>query len=588
MNKFLIFVFILLGLNYLNSQKYDFNWIMGERTALIKDSLDGTAILNFNSQNGSPLIQSTKKINTDFWYYGTLISDMEGEFMFHFHGNFLFDYFNYKGVNGYKKICPQEFCAYDPQSCLILPGGMNDTSYSLLTTESKVVGDTFAYVLNLRNNFHQLVNSTNNTGVTIVSTNNLFLSDSIDIGKITACRHANGRDWWIIIGRYNKPEVYTILFDGNKVVRSFIQNIGRIPENQSNGYSCFSPKGNYYCSTSIKESNNLSHGIFELYDFDRCSGQLKNRQFDQLDTTPTIAFGCAFSPDSRFLYLSSSYYLYQYEIIDGKLSNKTVIAEYDGHIGHVFDNNTSSSTFGNLQLAPDGRIYSNPEFLQSRYMHIINKPNKSGAACDFIQHSVRLKSIITTTPSFPNYRLGPIDGSICDSLDIDNIPWCWWRYNQDTSSHLCFEFTDLSAYEVAEWYWDFGDGTQSRDTSPIHCFSKNGNYKVCLIVKNQYGSDTLCRTLNIGTTGIINNERQEIQTEIFPNPARDYLIINIPDYIPENMKIKLFNSQGSEVLDQRIYQGSNIIDTDQLINGIYFVYLRDMNGLLKTYKILIE
>ncbi|MBK7302427.1 MAG: hypothetical protein IPI90_04065 [Saprospiraceae bacterium] len=75
-----------------------------------------------------------------------------------------------------------------------------------------------------------------------------------------------------------------------------------------------------------------------------------------------LVYSCIFF-DSFDNNLLSSYYLYQYEIINGKLTNKKVIAEYDGHYGHIFQNNRSSSTFGNLQLAPDGRIYSNPEFL---------------------------------------------------------------------------------------------------------------------------------------------------------------------------------------------------------------------------------
>jgi hypothetical protein len=586
MYKFLLVITFNLFLIDLYSQKYDFNWIMGELTTLKIDSLEGAAILNFNTQIGNPLIQASNRFPNFMYHYVALISDLKGNFMFNFSGHFLFDY-NNKWVEGYQNICADEFCAYDPQSCLVLPSGINDSSYILLTTMSKVVGDTIAYIINLRDNFHKLVNTDDNSGVRILSTNNILVSDSIDIGKITACRHANGRDWWIIIGRYNKSEVYTLLFDGNKVVSSSIQNIGRIPETTS-GYCCFSPDGKYYCTSSKKADLISGEGRVEFYSFDRCTGLLSNRQYDLIDTTPTLAVGCAFSPDSRFLYLSSSYYLYQYEIINGKLSNKQVIAEYDGHYGHIFQNNRSSSTFGNLQLAPDGRIYSNPEFLQSRYMHVINEPNMPGSDCDFRQHSVRLKSIITTIPSFPNYRLGPIDGSICDSLGIDNIPWCWWRYEQDTSRSLCIKFRDLSAYEVSEWFWDFGDGVQSTDTSPVHCYSKGGVYDVCLIVKNHNGADTLCRSLNLGTTHTSGDNNLKMQIEMFPNPANDYVVINLIDYIPQRLVCTLFNSQGEKVLSQRIFQGSNTIDLESIPIGLYFVQLGDINGMMKTEKLVIE
>ncbi|MBK7302428.1 MAG: hypothetical protein IPI90_04070 [Saprospiraceae bacterium] len=67
---------------------------------------------------------------------------------------------------------------------------MNDSSYNLLTTNSKVVGDTIAYIINLRDNFHKLVNTDNNSGIRILSTNNILVSDSIDIGKFV--RHHGG------------------------------------------------------------------------------------------------------------------------------------------------------------------------------------------------------------------------------------------------------------------------------------------------------------------------------------------------------------------------------------------------------------
>ena len=58
-------------------------------------------------------------------------------------------------------------------------------------------------------------------------------------------------------------------------------------------------------------------------------------------------------------------------------------------------------------------------------------------------------------PTFPNYRLGPIDGSESDSLDIDNIPVAEFRYDQDTMNYRCIDFTNLSWYEPEEFWWDW-------------------------------------------------------------------------------------------------------------------------------------
>ena len=132
------------------------------------------------------------------------------------------------------------------------------------------------------------------------------------------------------------------------------------------------------------------------------------------------------------------------------------------------------------------------------------------------------------------------------------MPYCWWRYQQDTLDHRHFKFTDARAYEVEEWYWDFGDGNTSRDTSPLHTYSKNGVYEVCLIVKNKNGADTLCRTLYIG---VVSNSDQSknIDFQLFPNPCTSFFIINVNNYLPSKMLMTIYNLQGTEVLHKRLY-----------------------------------
>src|SRR5690606_2847439 len=108
--------------------------------------------------------------------------------------------------------------------------------------------------------------------------------------------------------------------------------------------------------------------------------------------------------------------------------------------------------------------------------------------------------------------------SACDTLGFDNHPLCNWRWEQeDTLSPLQVTFTDLSSYEPATWHWDFGDGTGSQDTSPVHIYTENGIYHVCLVVSNQYSSDTLCRVLQLGVSATHNTMLQS-HINVAPNP----------------------------------------------------------------------
>jgi PKD repeat protein len=51
------------------------------------------------------------------------------------------------------------------------------------------------------------------------------------------------------------------------------------------------------------------------------------------------------------------------------------------------------------------------------------------------------------------------------------------------------QFTDLSTNATA-WNWDFGDGTNSSQQSPVHTCSSAGNYTVNLTVSNANGTSS--------------------------------------------------------------------------------------------------
>lgn len=71
------------------------------------------------------------------------------------------------------------------------------------------------------------------------------------------------------------------------------------------------------------------------------------------------------------------------------------------------------------QVAPDGKIYistGNSTF----HLHVINLPDDAGFACDLVQHGVELPAYyFNGLPNHPNYHLGPMDGTVCDSLGIN-------------------------------------------------------------------------------------------------------------------------------------------------------------------------
>ena len=202
------------------------------------------------------------------------------------------------------------------------------------------------------------------------------------------------------------------------------------------------------------------------------------------------------------------------------------------------------------------------------------------------QHGIKLPARGSDfEPNFPNYRLGPIDGSPCDTLGIDNLPIAHFRWNAvDTLSPQEIEFTDLSYYEPATWHWNFGDGSTSQDTSPVHLYSAPGTYTVCLMVCNANACDTTCQEVVIEAVSTITLSGAGGQVLLWPNPVKELLHLQSPAPL---QSLIFFDATGKEVLRQAVSKEQEVVDLRQLPSGLYFVAIR-AGGKLWSGKILKE
>jgi PKD repeat protein len=91
------------------------------------------------------------------------------------------------------------------------------------------------------------------------------------------------------------------------------------------------------------------------------------------------------------------------------------------------------------------------------------------------------------------------------------------EYSTDATADPDFAFTDLSTNSPTSWAWDFGDGSTSTDQDPLHTFTTNGDYNVCLTATNLVASDTECKLINVA--GIV----------IAPVAAFSYDLVSDPD-----------------------------------------------------------
>ena len=57
-------------------------------------------------------------------------------------------------------------------------------------------------------------------------------------------------------------------------------------------------------------------------------------------------------------------------------------------------------------------------------------------------------------------------------------------------------FTDQSTIGATEWAWDFGDGNTSNEQNPVHNYTEEGVYEVCLVASGICGTGEVCLSIN--------------------------------------------------------------------------------------------
>lgn len=90
------------------------------------------------------------------------------------------------------------------------------------------------------------------------------------------------------------------------------------------------------------------------------------------------------------------------------------------------------------------------------------------------------------------------------------------------------------------------------------------------------------------STSIVDNHLENLEINVFPNPANDFIVMQVNAIVKENINVSLYDITGKFIQNTVIYQGSTIahIDTQSLQNGQYVVHF-NLNNEIVTKKIMI-
>ncbi|PBQ31603.1 hypothetical protein CNR22_07425 [Sphingobacteriaceae bacterium] len=312
-------------------------------------------------------------------------------------------------------------------------------------------------------------------GMGSVTTKNVLMQTP-STEKITGVKHCNGHDIWIVSHDYNSTNFRTFLLTSAGLNATPV--ISAVGSNHNGGTGVVvgalktSPNGK---KVGLCISNNLN--TIEVYDFDNSTGSVSNPII--LGTISGI-YGCEFSPDGTKFYGAAWYgsAIYQWDLCAGS-STAIIASQYTA----------SASEGGQLQLAPDGKIYM-ARTGQSD-LGVINNPNASGSGCNYVNSG---QSIAPKTNGYglPNFITSFLSTPFTYTMACGNASFTAPPSLPATTGGACS--ASNNTYSAVSW--NFGDpSTASSNTStalsPAHQFSAPGTYTVLLVRTSVCGNDTI-------------------------------------------------------------------------------------------------
>lgn len=436
--KYLLSLFFLVSSSFVFSQKEASNWYFGVKAGL-KFNDNGTVSALMDGQN-------------EIYESSACISDKNGNLLFYTDGNTIWNKNHQIMSNGDKLFGGWGV----QQSSIILPKPNSTNLYYVFLVNFNIFRGFSYSVIDM--------NGDNGLGE-VTSEKNIKLYD-LSYQKITAVKHANNKDYWIVTQKGNDGTFYCYLLTENGVNPIPIKNT--IGQNLFDGSSVAKQESGGMKLSPDGKKLALGRGKYLcLYDFDNTTGIISNEQILYTENLYSYFNSVEFSADSKVLYSEMGGGLFQFDL------HKNSYGLYNMYRQPLYTNSEI------LQLGIDKKIYVSD--LDGR-IGVINFPSVIGSGCNYQFKTVDLNRLCFL--SLPNFCVSYFNASI--------------QYqNSCVNEAVAFSYTNNST--VSSILWDFGDGASSTSLNPTHTYTNAGTYTITVTITTPEGTSTETKEIVIST-----------------------------------------------------------------------------------------
>jgi len=220
--------------------------------------------------------------------------------------------------------------------------------------------------------------------------------------KVTAARHCNGQDWWVLTHESGSNRFFAWLLDSSGLASLPVTSAAGIGNSGIEGTKLgalkFSPNGQ---KIAMAEAAQASLGPsptwdahIELFDFNNSTGEVSNPIL--LADSLRRAYGVEFSLDNRKVYY-------------GIWNPSDSVVQFDLKVWHPDSIRQSRTVIGDpspaggpgMALGPDGKIYLAAAF--NNRLDVIHKPNEKGLACQYENEALIFPDTVLSGLGMPNF-----------------------------------------------------------------------------------------------------------------------------------------------------------------------------------------